>query len=366
MEDNMAIFKKQKPTTHTEEILKRMQKQQQAMPKKSGGLRGWLLVACTAAGIYTQREEIAQYVDAQKTAITKELKNTIKEKTGGYIDFTKENKEPTAQPVPKAPIVPAAKSQKQNPPQATTPELPKQNPPQAATPMVPKVLPAPQKPAPIFQENVSQISIFNQIAQRIGDNGVITKRNVNISFSTADDWYAMMGRSEKLMSNPENKKIWNSWIARFASIRNADLQTKLRMVDQIVDEEIRYESDSYTMGRSEYFSSPIEILKLKQGDCDDFAILKYMTLKALGVNESSMYMLSVDWEGRGQVDHAILSVSLDGKSPTASSNVVLLNNDGEGLLIPTSERRSTIPYMAMNSKQGLYAFPALYNSIRIR
>ena len=46
---------------------------------------------------------------------------------------------------------------------------------------------------------------------------------------------------------------------------------------------MRFVSDDQHWGRADYWATPVEFLATGAGDCEDFSLAKYFTLKALGV-----------------------------------------------------------------------------------
>jgi predicted transglutaminase-like cysteine proteinase len=58
---------------------------------------------------------------------------------------------------------------------------------------------------------------------------------------------------------------------------------KLRRVNDFFNRRIRFKEDSEIWGTLDYWATPLEVLGRAQGDCEDFAIAKYVTLGLLGV-----------------------------------------------------------------------------------
>jgi predicted transglutaminase-like cysteine proteinase len=71
-----------------------------------------------------------------------------------------------------------------------------------------------------------------------------------------------------------------------------------------------YITDPVNWGVSDYWAALREFMK-KDGDCEDYAIAKYMTLKSLGWNVADMRVVVVQDENLN-VPHAVLAVKLDG------------------------------------------------------
>lgn len=86
---------------------------------------------------------------------------------------------------------------------------------------------------------------------------------------------------------------------------------QLRLVNRTLNQ-IRYISDLENWGVPDYWAAVREFLA-RNGDCEDYAIAKYMALKALGVPIDAMRIAVVQDLNLG-VPHAILVVALDGDS----------------------------------------------------
>lgn len=72
-----------------------------------------------------------------------------------------------------------------------------------------------------------------------------------------------------------------------------------------------YIVDPVNWGLSDYWATPDEFF-LKDGDCEDYAISKFVTLKQLGVDPTSMRLVILQDENL-RAAHAVLAVMLDGK-----------------------------------------------------
>lgn len=73
-----------------------------------------------------------------------------------------------------------------------------------------------------------------------------------------------------------------------------------------------YIEDIVNWGIEDYWETPYEF-QLKSGDCEDYAISKYMSLRALGISGDKMRIEIVQDLNLGGVIHAILIVFADDK-----------------------------------------------------
>ena len=88
----------------------------------------------------------------------------------------------------------------------------------------------------------------------------------------------------------EDFSDWQDTINDGVTLNDYD---KLNLANQFANRRIRFVSDSDHWHKSDYWATPLESLGTKGGDCEDFAIFKYFTLKAMGVDESKMRLMYV-------------------------------------------------------------------------
>ncbi len=72
-----------------------------------------------------------------------------------------------------------------------------------------------------------------------------------------------------------------------------------------------YRTDAEIWGRSDYWATPFEFLT-RSGDCEDYAIFKYVSLRLLGVPARDMRLIVLQ-DTRRDVPHAVLEVRVDGR-----------------------------------------------------
>jgi predicted transglutaminase-like cysteine proteinase len=74
----------------------------------------------------------------------------------------------------------------------------------------------------------------------------------------------------------------------------------------------RYVLDKDNWSDPDYWATPDEFLE-KSGDCEDFAVAKYMALKAVGVPVENM-RVAVMWDEKTKSGHAALVVYVGGEA----------------------------------------------------
>lgn len=83
----------------------------------------------------------------------------------------------------------------------------------------------------------------------------------------------------------------------------------LSQVNRWANQRIEYADDTATYGTRDYWATANETLAIGRGDCEDYAILKYHMLQAIGFDESQMY-LTLARDLVRNADHAILVVRI--------------------------------------------------------
>jgi predicted transglutaminase-like cysteine proteinase len=101
------------------------------------------------------------------------------------------------------------------------------------------------------------------------------------------------------------------WRAEIAALTGKDRLEQLRGLNRFVNGAIRYRSDAGRFGRADYWASPAEVLT-RSGDCEDYAIAKFVSLIDLGFSASQVRIAVVRDTVR-RIDHAVVTVSLDGR-----------------------------------------------------
>lgn len=124
-------------------------------------------------------------------------------------------------------------------------------------------------------------------------------------------------------------------------------------VDDFVNKSITYKLDSEAFGKPDVWRRPSDTAKAREGDCEDYAILKMAMLRKQGFPNDKMWLMV----GRQNIDgfnldpggHAVLMVEIDQKQ-------YVLNNAKKGGPVPLTEfmkeGRSFVPLMLMNGHEA--------------
>ncbi len=101
------------------------------------------------------------------------------------------------------------------------------------------------------------------------------------------------------------------WKKLFDDLSGADRTTQINTINRVMNER-RYIIDPINWSLPDYWATPFQFLR-KNGDCEDYAIAKFMALRALGFENAEMRIVVLNDLNLG-IAHAILVVYLDGKA----------------------------------------------------
>ncbi len=78
------------------------------------------------------------------------------------------------------------------------------------------------------------------------------------------------------------------WQVLMQTAKGLSDQEKLKKVNDFFNYRIKFVDDLRLWNVADYWATPLEFLARGQGDCEDYSIAKYFTLKELGVSEKKM------------------------------------------------------------------------------
>jgi predicted transglutaminase-like cysteine proteinase len=115
--------------------------------------------------------------------------------------------------------------------------------------------------------------------------------------------YALCGGEGSLCS-----PALRQWRQTLAGLRGRSPADMLKGVNSTVNALVRYRADGWQPGRDDEWASPLESIE-NGGDCEDIAILKYVSLMELGFAEKQLRLVVVRDKATGR-GHAVLAVKL--------------------------------------------------------
>jgi len=178
-----------------------------------------------------------------------------------------------------------------------------------------------------------------QVNKRLDDyltgtsNGLKSVKNgINLTTGVLDEVFQQYGSAASTRIN--------AWQRLGYFTQGLSQRAKLEKVNRFFNR-LAFKSDQENWGKSDYWTSPVELLISNAGDCEDFAIAKYLTLKAMGVEIDRLRITYVKAVERGKA-HMVLAYYEDG-----SEDPLILDNLNSKIL-PATKRPGLTPVFSFN------------------
>ncbi len=125
-------------------------------------------------------------------------------------------------------------------------------------------------------------------------------------------YFKELGQREGNCASPEfNRCHYKEWMAFIETVRALPRDRQLEQVNTFFNRR-RYIVDPINWGVADYWETPGQFFA-KNGDCEDYAIAKYMTLRDLGWEIGDMRVVVLQDMNLNLV-HAVLAVSFGGRT----------------------------------------------------
>ena len=143
-----------------------------------------------------------------------------------------------------------------------------------------------------------------------------------------------------------------SWRHMIEESRALPDDEKLKAVNQFFNRHIRFNADQAVWGVPDYWATPLEFMGKAQGDCEDFAIAKYISLLMLGIPNDKLRLIYVRARFGASLiinteAHMVLGYYVD-----PAGDPVILDNLLNSIR-PATARTDLTPVFSFNS-QGLW------------
>lgn len=145
------------------------------------------------------------------------------------------------------------------------------------------------------------------------------------------------------------KKRVELWDKMLQNSKDEKILKKLKNVNDFFNK-IRYKTDPKHWKRKDYWATPYEFLGTAAGDCEDYAIAKYYSLRKLGVPESKLRITYVIYKKRNtRFDQAHMVLTYYHKK---GATPIVLDNINKKLKLAT-KRKDLKPVYSFNAS-GLW------------
>ncbi len=167
---------------------------------------------------------------------------------------------------------------------------------------------------------------------------------------------ALLNKIEAKYNTAARQRV-ESWHTLIESSQHLTDHEKLERVNQFFNSNIMFVSDMAVWDQEDYWATPLEFLSKGVGDCEDYSIAKYFTLKKMGVDEQKLRITYVKAVELDQA-HMVLTYFENKRAIP----LVLDNLNPE--IKPANLRKDLIPVYSFNGK-GLWLAKARGDGRRV-
>ena len=180
-------------------------------------------------------------------------------------------------------------------------------------------------------------ALFNTIEYRTNDHDPLPQ------------WKKAMTKiaKEKATYATSSSKAVRAWQAMIRKNKSARQIDQLHAVNGFINQ-WRYRADSYNYSQSDYWASPAEFFQ-RSGDCEDYAIAKYVTLRQMGFGAEQLRLVVVK-DLNQNLAHAVLAAYVGG-------DVFILDNITSNIRAQ-ADVTEYVPYYSVNEQARWAHAPA--------
>jgi len=167
--------------------------------------------------------------------------------------------------------------------------------------------------------------------------------------SLSADWdFSLISRRAQALYGPlgGGQQRIDDWQYLLASQKQIGESEQLNVVNRFFNKQLRYVEDIDLWHEVDYWETPIEALWKGAGDCEDYAIAKYFSLRHLGVASEKLRITYVKALTQNRA-HMVLTYY---SSPEAEPLVLDSLIDA---IKPASQRKDLLPVYSFNA-EGLW------------
>lgn len=138
------------------------------------------------------------------------------------------------------------------------------------------------------------------------------------------------------------------WIHLVQTVENWDRGEKLNAVNDFFNNNIIFTSDIQIWSQNDYWATPVEMMDKRQGDCEDYTIAKYITLRALGFTETQLRLIYVKAQTGPDPKLDVVAHMVLAFYPTPTADPLILDNLSRNIE-QASRRRDLAPVFSFNA-----------------
>jgi len=145
---------------------------------------------------------------------------------------------------------------------------------------------------------------------------------------------------------------FHAWQSLIQGNRTASDAERLKRANDFFNRQILFADDTAVWGQEDYWATPLETLGKGSGDCEDFVIAKYFTLREMGVESNKLRLIYVRARTGSSDSTASQAHMVLAYYPKPEAEPLVLDNL-IGDIRPASRRTDLVPVFSFNS-EGIF------------
>ena len=162
------------------------------------------------------------------------------------------------------------------------------------------------------------------------------------------DFNAISTQTERLYgpATPAARQRIDEWAALLKNPPQGTIQDKLNQVNRFFNARMAFKDDIVVWHQQDYWATPIEFLRKGAGDCEDFALAKYFTLREMGVPANQLRITYVKALQLNQAHMVVTWYATPDAIPLVLDNL-------KTAILPATQRTDLLPVYAFKG-EGLW------------
>lgn len=150
----------------------------------------------------------------------------------------------------------------------------------------------------------------------------------------------LLAKIENKYGNQASVRI-EKWQKLIQTAKGLSDKEKLQRVNDFFNQQIEFVDDSVLWDVNDYWATPLEFLSRGAGDCEDYSIAKYFTLKEMGIPEQKMRITYVKALDLNQAHMVLTYFSSPRAIPLVLDNLIFQ-------IKPANLRHDLLPVYSFN------------------
>jgi predicted transglutaminase-like cysteine proteinase len=143
--------------------------------------------------------------------------------------------------------------------------------------------------------------------------------------------------------------VLQNWRDQITALRRSSEDEQIRRVNEFINRSITFYDDQSFWNEKDYWATPLESMGRGGGDCEDYAIAKYISLRTLGIANDKLRLSYVKARIGGPRSTVSEAHMVLGYYPSPDAEPYILDNL-IGDIRPASSRSDLTPVFSFNSE----------------